>query len=96
MAICDHLTLRQKEELRRLTFLLVGRAFLGGGHCGMVPLAESVTACQREIELLGGAFMGEVTARVRSLLHPAITFALASSASSRVPEAQHILERRDS
>ena len=96
MAACAHLTLRRKEELRRFAFLPVRHAFLGGGRCDEVLLVESVTACQREIELLGGAFMGEVTARVRSLLHPAITFALASSASSRVPEAQHILERRDS
>ena len=66
MAACAHLTLRRKEELRRFAFLPVRHAFLGGGRCDEVLLVESITSCQREIELLGGAFIEEVTAIVGS------------------------------
>ena len=63
---CAYLTLRQKEELWWFTFLPIGRVFLGGSHCGAVPLAESVTPCQREIGPLGGTFIEEVTTIVGS------------------------------
>jgi len=74
MAARACLTLRWKEELLRFAFLPIGRAFLGGSHCGAVPLAESVTPCQREIGPLGGAFIEEVTvivgsARYRTLIN---------------------------
>ena len=38
----------------------VGCAFLGGSRYGAVPLAESVTPCQRKIGPLGGTFIEEI------------------------------------
>ena len=37
MAAGAYLTLQWKEESWRFVFLPVGRAFLGGSHCGYVP-----------------------------------------------------------
>ena len=60
MAARARLTLQRKERLWRFTFLPVGCAFLGGSRYGAVPLAESVTPCQRKIGPLGGTFIEEI------------------------------------
>ena len=65
-AVGAKLTLRQKEGPQRFVFLPIGRAFLGGNHCGAVPFAESVTSCHRKIRPLGGGFIEDVTVIVGS------------------------------
>ena len=50
-----------------VVFLPVGHAFLGGSRCSTIPLAESVTSCQRKIGLLCGAFIEGVTMIVGSI-----------------------------